>query len=75
MKKHSVLLAILALVLASLACQTVMGGGDNILKRHRFPNSPKQTEGMESRFPPFHLSQPMTMTMTVSLLAANPNSL
>lgn len=29
MKKYSILLAILALVLASLACQTVMGGGDN----------------------------------------------
>ena len=29
MKKYSVLLAIIALVLASLACQTVMGGGDN----------------------------------------------
>ncbi len=29
MKKYSVLLAIFALVLASLACQTVMGGGDN----------------------------------------------
>lgn len=28
MKKYSVLLAIIALVLASLACQTVMGGGD-----------------------------------------------
>ena len=30
MKKYSVLLAILALVLASLACQTVMGGGDTL---------------------------------------------
>ena len=29
MKKYSALLAIFALVLASLACQTVMGGGDN----------------------------------------------
>ncbi len=29
MKKYSVLLAIIALVLASLACQTVMGGGNN----------------------------------------------
>jgi hypothetical protein len=28
MKKYSVLLAILALALASLACQTIMGGGD-----------------------------------------------
>jgi hypothetical protein len=29
MKKYSILLALVALVLASLACQTVMGGGDN----------------------------------------------
>jgi hypothetical protein len=29
MKKYSVLFAIFALVLASLACQTVMGGGNN----------------------------------------------
>ena len=28
MKKYSILLAIMALVLASLACQTIMGGGD-----------------------------------------------
>jgi hypothetical protein len=29
MKKYSVLLAIIALVLASLACQTIMGGGED----------------------------------------------
>jgi hypothetical protein len=29
MKKYSVLLAIVALVLASLACQTIMGGGND----------------------------------------------
>src|SRR5688572_29799825 len=29
MKKYTVFLAILALVLASLACQTIMGGGNN----------------------------------------------
>jgi hypothetical protein len=29
MKKYNILLAIIALVLASLACQTVMGGGDD----------------------------------------------
>lgn len=29
MKKYSILLAIIALVLASLACQTIMGGGNN----------------------------------------------
>lgn len=28
MKKYSILLAIVSLVLASLACQTIMGGGD-----------------------------------------------
>ena len=33
MKKYSVLLAIIALVLASLACQTVMGGGIIIFRR------------------------------------------
>jgi hypothetical protein len=37
MKKYSVTLAILALVLASLACQTVMGGGDSF--------DPPQTNG------------------------------
>lgn len=41
MKKYSVLLAILALVLASLACQTVMGGGDN---NFEVPDVP-QTDG------------------------------
>jgi predicted small secreted protein len=41
MKKISVLLAIIALVLASLACQTVMGGGnDNI----QVPDMPAVTE-------------------------------
>lgn len=30
MKKYSVLFAVMALVFASLACQTVMGGGSNI---------------------------------------------
>ncbi len=29
MKKYSILLAIIALVLASLACQTIMGGGND----------------------------------------------
>ncbi len=29
MKKYTILLAIIALVLASLACQTLMGGGNN----------------------------------------------
>ncbi|MBC7878708.1 MAG: hypothetical protein H7Y59_16175 [Anaerolineales bacterium] len=29
MKKYSVYLAVVVLVLASLACQTIMGGGDN----------------------------------------------
>lgn len=40
MKKYSVLLAIIALVLASLACQTVMGGGNNF----QAPDVPSLTE-------------------------------
>jgi hypothetical protein len=40
MKKYSVLFAIIALVLASLACQTVMGGRDN----SEIPNVPSMTE-------------------------------
>ena len=40
MKKYSVLLAIIALVLASLACQTVMGGRDNF----QVPDVPNMTE-------------------------------
>ena len=38
MKKYSILLAMIALVLASLACQTVMGGGGNGL------NTPNMTD-------------------------------
>ena len=37
MKKYSVLLAILALVLASLACQTVLGGGSDIEQIESLP--------------------------------------
>ncbi len=37
MKKYSVLLAILALVLASLACQTVLGGGSDINQIESLP--------------------------------------
>lgn len=40
MKKHSVLFAIIALVLASLACQTIMGGGNNF----QAPDVPIMTE-------------------------------
>ena len=40
MKKYSVLFAIIALVLASLACQTVMGGSNNF----QAPNVPSVTE-------------------------------
>jgi hypothetical protein len=40
MKKYSVLFAIITLVLASLACQTIMGGGNNI----SVPNMPSLTE-------------------------------
>jgi len=40
MKKYSALFAIIALVLASLACQTVMGGRDNF----QVPDVPSMTE-------------------------------
>ena len=41
MKKYSAFLAIVALVVASLACQTVMGGGDN---DYVVPDVPSMTE-------------------------------
>ena len=44
MKKYSVLFAIIALVLASLACQTIMGGGDNGFEAPEIPN---QEDGVE----------------------------
>jgi hypothetical protein len=44
MKKYSVFLAIIALILASLACQTVMGGRDNI----QVPDMPNVTEVPQS---------------------------
>jgi hypothetical protein len=44
MKKYSVLLAIIALVLASLACQTVMGGGNNNFNVPDVPDIPNATE-------------------------------
>ena len=40
MKKYSILLAVIALVLASLACQTVMGKGNNF----QVPDVPSITE-------------------------------
>lgn len=43
MKKYSVYLAILALVLSSLACQTIMGGGKDF-EPPQIPESP-QTDG------------------------------
>jgi hypothetical protein len=47
MKKYSALLAIIALVLASLACQTVMGGGNNGFNVPDMPNltDVPQTDG------------------------------
>jgi hypothetical protein len=49
MKKYSILLAILALVLASLACQTVMGGGGNNFEAPDIQNVPElpQTDNGE----------------------------
>lgn len=53
MKKFSVLLAILTLVLASLACQTIMGGGD---ENFEIPELPQVTEpptgGGDAQLPP-----------------------
>ncbi len=50
MKKYSALLAIFALVLASLACQTVMGGGDNNFEVPDIQNVPNlpETDGSEA---------------------------
>lgn len=42
MKKYSILLAILALVLASLACQTVMGGVDKNFEAPVMPDVPEE---------------------------------
>jgi hypothetical protein len=44
MKKYSLLLAMLALVLASLACQTVMGGGDENFELPDATSLPEATE-------------------------------
>ena len=71
MKKYSVLFAIIALVLASLACQTVMGGSNNF----QAPNVPSVTEAPQTaeKSPQFHLSR--QIKVTVLRLAANLNSL
>ncbi|MBI5952432.1 MAG: hypothetical protein HY865_12310 [Chloroflexi bacterium] len=50
MKKYSVTLAILALVLASLACQTVMGGGDSF-DPPQVPEMPQTDGGDEIEIP------------------------
>ena len=39
MKKYSILFALIALVVASLACQTVMGGGENDFEVPDVPNA------------------------------------
>jgi len=39
MKKYSILLAVIALVLASLACQSVMGGGDGGFEAPEVPQN------------------------------------
>ena len=45
MKKYSILLAIVALVLASLACQTIMGGGNNDYELPNVPDVPQTDDG------------------------------
>jgi hypothetical protein len=45
MKRYGVLLAIIALVLASLACQTITGGGDN---NFEVPDMPNATEAPQT---------------------------
>ena len=50
MKKYSVYLAIFALVLASLACQTVMGGGDTF-ESPQIPEVPQTSGGDEIEIP------------------------
>jgi hypothetical protein len=52
MKKYSVLLAIIALVLASLACQTVMGGGDNNFNVPNMTDVPQIDSGEIPTVPP-----------------------
>lgn len=51
MKKYSVLLAILALVLSSLACKTVMGGGGNDYQIPDVPELPQTDDGGELEIP------------------------
>jgi hypothetical protein len=52
MKKYSVLFAVLALVLASLACQTVMGGGNTEMPDiQNVPDVPQTDGGSEVEIP------------------------
>ncbi len=63
MKKYSILFAAFSLALASLACQTVMGGGNDIsqiatlppvdttLVTPEVPNAPGSSVGGDSEFP------------------------
>ena len=51
MKKYSVLLAILALVLASFACQTIMGGRGNDYQVPDMPELPQTDGGDETVIP------------------------
>ena len=53
MKKYSVLLAIFALVLASLACQTVMGGGNGFQtpEEHTRRERPPETVFKQAKYP------------------------
>ena len=48
MKKYGILLAMIALVLSSLACQTIMGGGDNGYNTPDYDDSaPTSTSGSD----------------------------
>jgi len=55
MKKYRVLFAILSLVLASLACQTIMGGGDTFqppeIESPEMPEMPETDGGDEIEIP------------------------
>ncbi|MBI5945310.1 MAG: hypothetical protein HY864_13140 [Chloroflexi bacterium] len=54
MKKYKVMLAVLVLALASLACQTLVGGGDESFEMPELPEitEPSQSGGGDVQVPP-----------------------